>query len=241
MKRAKELSPLFNIPGPGPAFLILDGGHDWLKDEPKRFHDALKAKGVDCEFKRYPTAKHAFIIYGYSATLEETTRALLDLDAFLVKRGLLDGPTSIRMPEYKPEKRVIATITGPFKGKRAIKRDGDFPGFLTVALKVKPATKFGGTLLALTGRYGCSWRVSNGGHDFTALRLRQRGKQIRLKPGVWQSVSVSMGREKVAIRVGDQSTEIPNELGHGFVSNEIVFGEGLDAEIKDVEVYGYAK
>jgi hypothetical protein len=240
MKRARALSPFFNISDNGTPFLILAGGHDWLGDEPKRFYEALKEKRVDSEFKVYPTAKHAFIIYGYSATLEETTQAILDLDAFLVKRGLLDGPTSIKMPQCITEKRVIASIAGPFTGRKALKRDGDFPGFLTVSLKVKPAKKFKGTLFTLTGRYGCSWLISNSGHDFRALRLRQRGKQIRFEPGVWQNVSVSLGKDKVILKVGDQVSEIPNPLQQGFVSNEIVFGDGLDAEIKDVEVHGYA-
>jgi len=98
MQRAKALSPLFNIADSSPPFLILAGEKDWLKDEPETFFNALKEAGFDCEFKCYDNAKHAFIVYGYTATLEETTRAILDLDAFLVNRGYLEGPTSIKMP-----------------------------------------------------------------------------------------------------------------------------------------------
>ena len=55
------------------------------------FYHALKQAGNDCEFKLYEDARHAFIVYGYTATDEQITRAILDLDAFLVKRGLLEG------------------------------------------------------------------------------------------------------------------------------------------------------
>jgi acetyl esterase/lipase len=241
MARARQVSPMHNVKATDTAFLILHGDGDWIKPErPRAFCAALKKAGVDCEFKLYEGARHAFIVYGYSATLEETTRAILDLDAFLVKRGLLDGPTSIKMPAYQEERKVIASIAGPFTGKKVIRQDGDFPGFLTISLKVKPAKRFSGKLFEMPGVYGCSWRVSNGGHDFGARRLRQRGKQIGLKPELWQEVRVSMGRDKVVIRVGEQVTEIPNEVGHAFVSDEIVFGDGLDAEIKNVEVHGYA-
>jgi len=98
MARAKALSPLFNISENGTSFLILAGRNDWLKDEPKRFYEALKEGGSDCELKLYTAARHAFIVYGYTATDEQVTRAILDMDAFLVKRGLLDGPPSLAMP-----------------------------------------------------------------------------------------------------------------------------------------------
>jgi len=237
---AKALSPCFSIPGNAPPCLILHGANDWLKDEPKRFCEALQGKGVDCEYTTYPTGKHAFIVYNYSATLEEMSRALLDMDAFLLKRGLLDGPTTIAMPDYAPVKEIVAEIADAFNEKRVLEREGDFPGFLTIELQVNPAATFTGTLFDLTGTYGCRYTVDNRGHDFTALRMRQRGKQIVLQPEVWQHVRVSLAKERVVITVGDQRAEIANELGHAFVSDEIVFGDGLDAEIKDVKVHGYA-
>lgn len=95
---ANALSPLFRIPADAPPFLILHGANDWLKDEPARFYDALQKNDIDCELKTYALGRHAFIVYGYSATDEQITRALLDLDAFLLARGLLDGPHTLEMP-----------------------------------------------------------------------------------------------------------------------------------------------
>jgi acetyl esterase len=99
MDRAKNRSPLFNISDNGTAFLILAGTNDWLGEEPRRFHEALKAKGVDAEFVNYLGARHAFILYGYSASDEQITQSLLDMDRFLLQRGLLDGPSALAMPE----------------------------------------------------------------------------------------------------------------------------------------------
>jgi len=96
LKRARAASPIFNISKETASSLILHGERDWLRDEPERLYEALKAAGVDVEYKVYPTAKHAFIIYGYSD--EQITQTLLDIDAFLVQRDYLAPGTSIRMP-----------------------------------------------------------------------------------------------------------------------------------------------
>ena len=98
LKRARAASPIFNISKETASSLILHGERDWLRDEPERLYEALKAAGVDVEYKVYPTARHAFIIYGYSATDEQITQTLLDIDAFLVLRDYLAPGTSIRMP-----------------------------------------------------------------------------------------------------------------------------------------------
>jgi acetyl esterase/lipase len=239
MARAKAMSPHHNIATNGTSFLILHGQNDWLKDEPQRFFRALKGAGVDCEYKVYPTAKHAFIVYGYSATLEEISRALIDMDAFLLERGLLDGPTSIRLPGHPTVAATVAAIPGPFAGKRVVTRDDDFPGFLTISLQLRLPDRFRGTLVQMTGRYGFTYKVSNGDHDFSALRMRLRGKQDLFKPGVWQDVEISLRRDKVVISVDGRTVEAPNPVGHTFVSNELVFADGLDAEIRDVKVRTY--
>ena len=95
---AKAVSPVFNIHRDGPPFLIIHGTSDWLGDEPKRFYDALTAAGVDAEYIEHEGARHAFIVYGYTATIGQITRALLDIDAFLAKRGFLQGESMLRMP-----------------------------------------------------------------------------------------------------------------------------------------------
>ena len=99
LKRAKAVSPIFNIVN-GPSILVLAGGNDWLKDEPENFYKALKAKGVNCEYKVYPKAQHAFIVYSYTASLKEITQAVLDIDAFLVNLGFIDGSSSLKTVSY---------------------------------------------------------------------------------------------------------------------------------------------
>ena len=139
LARAKKLSPFFNITDNGTAFLILAGRNDWLKEEPKRFFDALLAKGVDCEFKSYAQGRHAFIVYGYSASDEQITRAILDLDAFLVARGLLDGRHALAMPEDAvciPEPPLM-----PPAGAKGLAFDnhGNFWALVSGVLHVLPA------------------------------------------------------------------------------------------------------
>ena len=139
LARAKKLSPFFNITDNGTAFLILAGRNDWLKDEPDRFYKALKEKGIDCEFKAYTQGRHAFIVYGYSATDEQITRALLDLDDFLVRRGLLDGPHYLAMP--KDASCIPEPPVAPPDGKKGLAFDnhGNFWTCVSGALYVLPA------------------------------------------------------------------------------------------------------
>ena len=98
LARAKAASPIFHIHKQGPPTLVLHGDKDWLGDEPARFVRALRAARVDVEFISYPGVDHAFIIYGYNATLAQFTQAILDIDAFLVQRSFLTGSTVLRMP-----------------------------------------------------------------------------------------------------------------------------------------------
>jgi acetyl esterase/lipase len=241
LERAKALSPVFNIEEDGPPFLILAGQHDWLKDEPANFYQALQQKGVDCEFILYATAKHAFIVYGYSASLKEITQALLDIDAFLVKRGFLEGTSGLRMPGGNTTDEVVADIADPFSDERILENEHDFPDFLTLSLQVKPPATFKGVLVEMPGCFGMKWHVNNGGHDFTARRMRQRGKQIKLTPEAWNDVRVSMGEDSVKITVGDQETEIPNTIRHTFVADKIILNQELGAEVRNVKIIGRAE
>lgn len=247
--RGRAVSPLFYVLDPqkkesgfSPC-LILHGKRDGTVKEKmaEDYYNALKKAGADTEYILYPGAQHAFIVYGYSATLEEITQSILDLDAFLVKRGLLEGPTSIKMPDYKNTDKVVADIKESFSDRKVLKQDGDFPGFMTIEMKVRPPKKFNGTLFEMSGRFGCRYNINNGGHDFTASRLRQRGKQIIFKPEEWQEVIISMGPDKVKIKVGNQETEIPNDFKHAYISDEIIINDKLNAEIKDMKVIGCAK
>ena len=240
LKRAQAVSPLFNIVK-GSSFLVLAGGKDWLRDEPENFYKALKAQGAHGEFKMYPTAQHAFIVYNYTASLKEITQAVLDIDDFLVRLGFINGTSSLEMPEGAIQNAVVGKIDEPFLEKKVLQQENDFPEYLIISMKVKMPHKFNGTLLQMTGTYGFTWNIYNGGHDFVARRMRLRGPQIKFKPDQWYDLVVSLGEEKVTIKTGDQEANIENTIKHTFTSNEIIFNKKLGAEIKDVKVWGIAK
>ena len=240
LKRAKAVSPIFNIVN-GPSILVLAGGNDWLKDEPENFYKALKAKGVNCEYKVYPKAQHAFIVYSYTASLKEITQAVLDIDAFLVNLGFIDGSSSLKMPGSNTKDEVVTEINEPFTGEKVLQRKNDFPEYLTISMKVKFPQKFNGTLLQMPGTYGFAWNVNNGGHDFIARRMRMRGPQVKFESGKWYDLVVSLGEDKVVIKANDQEVTIENKIKHTFTSNEIIFNKKTGAVIKDVMVVGVAR
>ncbi|MHC4886011.1 MAG: hypothetical protein ACYTGH_13100, partial [Planctomycetota bacterium] len=100
-----------------------------------------------------------------------------------------------------------------------------------------PAEKHGGSLVQLSGSYGCNLLFRKGSFEFSAIKVRKRGKQLSLKPGEWQEVSLVLGKEAVVVKVDDQTCVIENKAGQSFLSNEIRLGDKLDAEIKDVKIY----
>ena len=236
MARAKKLSPLFNITEDTPPILILKGKNDWLKEEPDVFHAALKEKGVDTEMITYPSG-HAFIVYGYSAPLERITLALLDLDAFLVKRGLLDGPPNLVFPSGPKSGELLIAIEEPFKGPKSLKGEGDFPPFMTFSMKVKVPERFGGSLMKLPGKYGFNLVLQKKQLVFFAPGMRTKNQEMIPVPETCQDVRVALGKEKAVITLGDQTIEIPNKAGVSFISDEILLCEELNAEIKDLKIY----
>lgn len=241
MKDAKAVSPIFHIKK-GIPFLVLSGGNDWLGDEPNRFVHALKKKDIDHEHIHYPQAKHAFIVYNYSATLSQMTQALLDLDAFLLERGLLDGPTSIKHLDSPSKKTLLINKEGIYNGEVISNPNGrDFPTELTVSFKVKlPEGKLRGSLVKLDDKYGFNLNLSKGGHDFTMMRFRQRGKQFFVKQGDWQKTFISLGKDRIILKAGDIISEIENKMEVGFAGRSFKFADKLNAEIKDIKIYSTA-
>ncbi|MBD2844380.1 alpha/beta hydrolase [Paenibacillus sp. IB182496] len=90
--QAKRLSPVFHSRPGGPPMLQLHGLLDTvvLPDHAVRMHEAHLAAGNHSELVLYPDAKHAFVLYDYTATEAQVERAVADIDAFLTRLGWLD-------------------------------------------------------------------------------------------------------------------------------------------------------
>lgn len=236
LSRAKSVSPYFNITAGTPPILILDGGKDWLGDEPKRFYDKLKASGVNVDYKHYPQAKHAFIVYGYSASLEEITQTLVDIDEFLVKHEFLEGLPTIKMPEISGSGKTFYESSDMIVGEKVINFEIDTPPFFSISMNLKLPEKFNGELVSIAGKWGIQYKINNKGHDLTFLRGRLRGKQDLFKSGVWQNVIISVGPDKLTIEVDGKKLEVENSIKSSFAGNQLTFLKKIDGEIKDLKI-----
>ncbi len=90
-KRAKKLSPVNLLDSKDAPILTLNGGKDQVvtPNEAEAFFHACKEAKIDSEYMLFPDMRHAFIVTGYTATEEQTDRALTSMVAFLVKRNFL--------------------------------------------------------------------------------------------------------------------------------------------------------
>ena len=91
----KKYSPLFNLDKSDPPLLILNGKKDKVvtaEESEKLYYEAKKA-GIDAETILFDDMQHAFILTNYTATKEQTTKAILEIDKFLKARGFLKGKT----------------------------------------------------------------------------------------------------------------------------------------------------
>lgn len=93
----REFSPLFNLDRNDPPLLILNGGKDNIvtPEEANKIYLESKKAGIDSEYILFDDMQHAFILTNYHATEEQTTRAILEIDHFLTKRGFLKGKPAI--------------------------------------------------------------------------------------------------------------------------------------------------
>lgn len=90
---AKRLSPINYLDAGDPPVLTMHGAKDQVvtPGEAEKFYNSCKKAGMDTEYILWPDMRHAFIVTNYTATEEQTDRALATMDAFLFKRGFLQS------------------------------------------------------------------------------------------------------------------------------------------------------
>jgi len=91
VEMAKKLSPMNYTDAGDPPILTMNGAKDQVVTpvDAEGFYDTCKKSGIDTEYILWPDMRHAFIVTNYTATEEQTDRALAAMEKFLVKRGFL--------------------------------------------------------------------------------------------------------------------------------------------------------
>ena len=91
VEAAKKLSPINYTDAGDPPILTMNGAKDQVvtSADAERFYDTCKKSGMDTEYILWPDMRHAFIVTNYTATEEQTDRALAAMEKFLIKRGFL--------------------------------------------------------------------------------------------------------------------------------------------------------
>lgn len=91
LKTAKRLSPINYLDKKDVPILTMNGAEDKvvLPKEAEEFYKACKKSGIDTEYILWPGMRHAFIVTNYTATEEQTDKALSAMLNFLVKRHFL--------------------------------------------------------------------------------------------------------------------------------------------------------
>ena len=91
LQRAQNLSPVRFLDPKDAPILTLNGAKDQVvtPEEAESFFKACKMAGIDTEYMLFPDMRHAFIVTNYTATEEQTDRALSVIRAFLVRRHFL--------------------------------------------------------------------------------------------------------------------------------------------------------
>jgi acetyl esterase/lipase len=235
LKRAKAASPIFNLSNQTPPFLIINGESDWLKDEPFRFKKALAGADIDVSYLSYPNFRHAFIVYGYSATIEQITQTLLDIDDFLVTKGFLKGKSHLIQPmDLKHDELKI--ILKEANESHSIKRKDDFPAFMKLSFEVHLPKTFKGTLVELKDKYGFKWDVHHRGIDFRALRMRKREKFSAFLPNEWNKIELQLGPKTVTMIINGHLIEGENPIGQSFLGTELVFGVIPGTQFKNIVI-----
>lgn len=90
-ERAGNLSPINFLDSGDVPILTLNGQKDQVvtPEEAESFFVACKKAGIDTEYILFPDMRHAFIVTNYTATEEQTDRALSAIRAFLVRLHFL--------------------------------------------------------------------------------------------------------------------------------------------------------
>jgi len=84
-EKAKEISPIYNIHPSNTRFLIMHGTADTcvLPRHSIDFYTKMTEAGNYCDLKLIEGAKHAFILFNYTATDEQIENAMNEADDFL--------------------------------------------------------------------------------------------------------------------------------------------------------------
>ncbi len=91
LQMAKNLSPVNFLDSKDSPILTMNGANDQVVSsaEAEAFYNSCKGAGIDTEYVLFPDMRHAFIVTNYTATEEQTDRALEAIKAFLIKRKIL--------------------------------------------------------------------------------------------------------------------------------------------------------
>lgn len=95
-RRARRWSPLYHVAPGQPPHLLLHGLNDETvtPEESVAYCEAQKKAGNEVELALFPGMRHAFILYGYSATKEQTDQAMGVIEDYLLRKGMLPGASS---------------------------------------------------------------------------------------------------------------------------------------------------
>jgi acetyl esterase len=88
---ARQWSPLYHVAPGQPPQLLLHGLDDGTvtPEETAAYYEAQKLAGNDVEMVLLPGLRHAFILYGYSATEEQTGHVMGIIEDYLNRKGML--------------------------------------------------------------------------------------------------------------------------------------------------------
>ncbi len=96
----RRVSPLQYVKPGMPPTIIMHGLDDTnvAPDQSRRFAEAMRKAGNQCELKLLPDTKHAFVIVNYTAPEEQVVNAIRLADEFLSGLGYLRGAPTLTGP-----------------------------------------------------------------------------------------------------------------------------------------------
>lgn len=92
LRNAKRMSPANYLDRRDAPILTMNGSNDNVvtPQDAKAFYESCLKAGIDTDFILWPGMRHAFIVTNYTATEDQTDKALTALEAFLLKRNFLN-------------------------------------------------------------------------------------------------------------------------------------------------------
>ncbi len=195
-ERAKRISPLFNVTAKSAPSLVMHGLSDNVvaPEHSMKFHQAMRAAGARCELLTLPTAKHAFILPGYSGGYVNWITAMRAADAFLTSLGYLHGESPLAaLPPVVKKRRLTAhwAFTTPLVNGVCPSENGQFRLAVPAGEMVDDVER-GKALKVATGRDG--------------LRGDCRGADVTATVSLWLNPTVLGGT--LVSRTGGQGSDI---------------------------------